>query len=312
MRPRPPKLLYKYQTVESFSKTITCGVFNDTGMMFRFTQPCYLNDPYEARIIVPELAPVEKILCDIESSGIYKKPSNADEGFSVIKDYCKKNNLSDASASDFLSQLELSALEANARKGSTVFSLTEHCNSLPLWAYYADDGKGVCVGFNTLDTFFNQPITNNEIAEVYRYHGKLGQTFLCDAVGTVERVDYLGALKLAKVIKDRFLLVKSNDWAHESEWRLIKPVFQCNSMVDVEGQTIFLFNVPYSAIDSLCLGYNFDFSTQEAAAIYKFLTEKKSAAHLLNNTFKVSREVGGRFSRQKLDRLEFAELTGLP
>lgn len=113
-----PDLLYKYVSPERID------VLREKRI--RFTQPCFLNDPFEFRPGMPE-APAHF------EEKIAKKRETVCEGES---------------------------------QNAGILSLTEKRDSIPMWAHYADAHRGFAIGFDTGSSFFKPAIANGKVRRV--------------------------------------------------------------------------------------------------------------------------------------------------
>lgn len=84
-----------------------------------------------------------------------------------------------------------------------ILSFTELNNSAPMWAYYSNNYKGVCLGFKSIRTF------------AYLERVNYGTEYIPDY--PLQQYDNV---KLNNYLKSA-LLIKSKEWEHEKEWRLI-------------------------------------------------------------------------------------------
>lgn len=101
--------------------------------------------------------------------------------------------------------------------------------SIPMWAYYANDHKGVCLEYDL-----------SRLRVEDEYENELRQAFC--------KVHY-SEYRPRDEHNDSSLIVKSSQWAHEHEWRLI---------CDVKSNYI---TVP--CLSSVYLGINFDYDNIE-------------------------------------------------
>ncbi len=93
--------------------------------------------------------------------------------------------------------------EENLRKEYRVFSVSDTCFSPQMWAYYAGNYNGICIGFYTENNFARlSPVIYRNTR--YRYCTHL-----------------LNSSEIDKVFYEN-LFVKHKDWSSENEWRLIQ------------------------------------------------------------------------------------------
>jgi hypothetical protein len=137
-----PKILYKYVSADVFQ--LLWG--NET---IRFTQLNQLNDPYENRIIDPNI------------------PFNTDK----LKELSKNNDwvYNNMVTYDFqLAIKQTQKVQDEFDNNFGVLSLTRNPSNLLMWAHYADQHKGVVVGIDVSNPIFfeNGVIINPEQGNV--------------------------------------------------------------------------------------------------------------------------------------------------
>jgi hypothetical protein len=88
------------------------------------------------------------------------------------------------------------------RQDARVFCMSATALSIPMWSYYADGHKGICIGFRPSE-----------------------DPFLCEAQPVGYREDYPDVHD-HEVDDDEYfrltVLTKSQDWSHEKEWRVVR------------------------------------------------------------------------------------------
>lgn len=118
-----PDVLYKYMPPKTGLKVLT-------DKKIRFTQPCFLNDPFEFR-----------------------------PGFPAISDEALGHFERRIAAERDTVYLEKSRLYG-------VLSLTEKRDSIPMWAHYSDSQKGFAIGFDTGSDLFRDAIEQGKLQRV--------------------------------------------------------------------------------------------------------------------------------------------------
>jgi hypothetical protein len=128
------------------------------------------------------------------------------------------------------------------------------CVGEQMWAYYANDHRGVAMGFNETHPFFGKnarPIVySDEPLHVTANSGWVG-------VGGIkwDNNDILegnmGKIPLALFFRKRL------GWAHETEWRMIQPLAHGIKMAgeDQNGHAVHLFEVPAASLQKVLFGY---------------------------------------------------------
>jgi Protein of unknown function (DUF2971) len=114
-----PNVLYKYVSPERVDVLLQKQV--------RFTQPCFLNDPFEFRPGMPA-----------EAIGQFER---------TVAGWREK------------------AYREKSRKYG-VLSLTPKNNSIPMWTHYAASHTGLAIGFDTSSSLFQQAVTHRKLRPV--------------------------------------------------------------------------------------------------------------------------------------------------
>jgi hypothetical protein len=97
------------------------------------------------------------------------------------------------------------------RNNVGILSLCEGYDSLPMWAYYANQAKGFVVVLEDLDRCFRGDKT-----------GSLNEP---------KRVDYVErfiGMTFDPSTQDRLFFSKLSDWSHEREWRVVTALNACS------------------------------------------------------------------------------------
>lgn len=137
------------------------------------------------------------------------------------------------------------------RKEYQIYSLCEDYQQDSLWAYYGANNEGFCIEYD----FNNIRKYDDDIKRVIMYLFKVrynDQKEMFDLEDVIEHIyvkkkDHEHFVKVNRAILDQ-LLVKSNSWEHEKEWRLVvseqakkypvnlvSRIFIDESMVDKEN-----------------------------------------------------------------------------
>ena len=129
---------------------------------------------------------------------------------------------------------ELTRDQLSRRYGVTSFSTSK--NDAKMWSHYADDCKGVVIGYNV-------------------------DHWVTDLLGTsiIRQVEYTDELPLVfgpRVVNQEnayaFMSSKGAAWEHEQEWRLITEFSKAQrSEQDVSGQDVFVITVPQQSVSSI-------------------------------------------------------------
>ncbi|MDX9859228.1 MAG: DUF2971 domain-containing protein [candidate division Zixibacteria bacterium] len=184
---------------------------------FRFSSPKELNDPFEGHIDYSSIENIaSKMTWEIE--------------------FDKADLLEIAKAGIWFGDIR-------------IFSLSKTCDSPLMWSHYADRHRGVVIGFNEADNFFNQDII---------YHNE--SSFPSDKFGKLLPMQYgKKKIELMDSFKRLPILYKSEDWIYEQEVRFVLPKESVSSKTKNEsGADIDLFKIPESTLVSIILGANCD------------------------------------------------------
>jgi hypothetical protein len=105
---------------------------------------------------------------------------------------------------------KLFATIRNIRARVGVLSLSQRCDSLPMWAHYADLARGFVVILDHLDRSFNSDKTGSlNIPKPVVYADQfIGMTF-------------------DPSTQDRLFFSKLSDWSYEREWRVVTALNTC-------------------------------------------------------------------------------------
>jgi hypothetical protein len=216
---RPGDWLYKYVSAEGLLRILEQRTI-------RFTQPDYLNDPYESHLTL-----------DRRSRG------------EIIKDAAK-------SWRDFHGELTIEAAEnwAREREGMLlgtaleqyrrirqelgILSLSETPDNLLLWAHYADEHRGAAIGLD-----FCHPSLIGEASDE-RQHTSFHRVRYADT-------KISGIPSPENVV--RALTTKSECWKYEKEWRIVRTL----NTLRHDKEKVYVADVSADAITHIVLGARF-------------------------------------------------------
>ena len=114
-----------------------------------------------------------------------------------------------------------------------VLSLTADPANAVMWAHYADQSRGVCVGIDFNHSVFDDYHPSEPFYEEFAAVFRLGQVAYLK-IRPALQTD-VGA---STYIHDAFF-TKFEDWRYEREWRLLRPHSDC---VNVPGVPVALIN----------------------------------------------------------------------
>ncbi len=220
----------------------------------RLTQPLDFNDPFEFKPVISTVATQEEFK-DIFEVTIDEKLE--EELSKVPHELAEKISKKDLEAT--IRQLfndnqdKLNTHLANtAKQVSNIYNeksneligvlcLTEKKDNLLMWSHYADSHKGFCIKFDASHEFFNQK--RSESDEFYHLR-------------EVVYIDERPNKTMSNMSGVDLLLLKSDIWAYEKEWRFCGVLHDSDCKIDSEPLNVHLFKFPKSIIQEIILGVN--------------------------------------------------------
>ncbi|TNJ14729.1 hypothetical protein CF111_20835 [Aeromonas sobria] len=183
-------LLYKY-----YSDKLEETYFNDPTL--RLTPAPLLNDPFE------KIVPKELIT------------STQDE-------FCNNHNLvDDIESGTFFNALNY---ELNIKLCGIV-SLSETPRNILMWAHYANQHKGICIGYKSIKI---KPTKKEKHAIIPHTTKPLKINY--DKIRFDLEIDKFNENNRMRSIIKKSLSTKSDDWMYEKEHRYIIPITECDSV----------------------------------------------------------------------------------
>lgn len=135
----------------------------------------------------------------------------------------------------------LETLES-CRKEVGVISLTKNPLDVIMWAHYAKNSAGVCIGINVDHDFF--------LAFKSASHPTLHRLFATNRVSYKDvRPNYRQDEDVEAYIYDAFFN-KFSDWDYEKEYRILRPLTEASEW----NKDVALYRIPREAIVSVYLG----------------------------------------------------------
>lgn len=122
-----------------------------------------------------------------------------------------------------------------------IFCLSEHRDSLPMWAHYARNANGLVVEFQDLDTIFRGDETGILWQPIPVYYEQNGRSI------TFEPQSH----------KSLFFC-KFPDWSYEREVRIVLPLNDCRQEQNIASNGIYTYNIPRTCVVRLILGWNME------------------------------------------------------
>jgi hypothetical protein len=229
-----PSSLYKYVSIDGLRQILKGSV--------RFTQPSAFNDPFELlpEIVIPDGEPERKISVRFDILGKRRHPP-VGEVDTIPKGY----QSSDPTSRDIVQQL-------NSLIG--IFCLSKTHNSLLMWSHYAEQYAGAVIEFDGTHEFFA-----HQIAVDYRplRPKKQLSMYLADEPIPVSE-----------------LCVKSDEWEHEREVRIVRCLADCQEVGrDRRDFPIYRQKIPIEAIKSVIMGERMPVEMQREAFGHVYKTD---------------------------------------
>lgn len=244
--------LYKYISAERWEDILK-------GNLIRFTQPSSFNDPFE-------LQPFYEITEDKESlarsaAEEIRKPDffspYIEQAYNQLPLETQKlvsREFLSASMPFLFSNAEafmpeaLEVFTSVIRSGMYqgfdsavgILSLTTDPKNLLMWAHYAQNHQGLVIEFDGSHPFFD---IRRDSDDEFGY--------LREVTYKAERpkIVFTELEDLAPI-----LLIKSEEWRYEAEWRMLRPLTGMADVKDNEGEKIYLFDLPPPCIKRVILG----------------------------------------------------------
>lgn len=135
-----------------------------------------------------------------------------------------------------------------------VLSLSRTEDNLLMWSHYADEGKGLVIGFDEEHVFFKQPNL---------------------AGRSTKPIPVVYTNKRSKVVPseeryyEKLFCEKPRDWAYEEEERLFRTFLNKEGCVgkDIYGMDVILTDLPKEVIKAVYLGYSTTEEMKERARL---------------------------------------------
>lgn len=144
-----------------------------------------------------------------------------------------------------------------------VLCFSEVPDSLLMWAHYGSSHTGFVLEFDSSHSYFHQQISSeDELRQLRRVTYK-----------ETRPSNHLGAMSVTDLP-----LVKSEHWAYEREWRMMRPLVDATKYFDKKPYPVHLYSYPAQALKSIIIGAR---ATQETIHhIQKITTENSDYSHI--------------------------------
>lgn len=279
--------------------------------LFRMTQPKYLNDknecklvPYFNRFSPADLAWAKKRCCEFHRGPSYewsdeelinvflKPPEKARFGDcfpSFFKDVTGYNSIEEFDKAEFDSKVKImnDNLVDILSSWFGVFSLCKTDINELLWTHYASEGKGIAVTFKQEHDFFKKyalkdvsycpddRATITYYKGTWRINGEPLKKFL-SSDGKTPDVSKLNEQDL-RMIHDRLVFSKGEIWNYEDEARILFSL-SLREKIKNDNPEICLIKIPFDAFESIVFGYKT--SKQDKDLIIEKVNANPELAHL--------------------------------
>lgn len=253
-----PRYLYKYRSFDSYWKSILYE-----GLVY-FPDSSTLNDPFDCYTYI-DIKKYSEFMNRFASKYVFPWISLSD----IEKAY---NTYIENSINLFCK---------NMRKNMLLTCFSEVCNSILMWAHYAESHKGFCIEYDTekIDIEYKRflfPVIYQN--EVYDYT----ETAI---MNNPSYASYMEIIKMRK-LKTEYefidvsnniyipMLTKAKEWDYEQEWRIVVPS-------DIFGKNKHFIYLG-DAISSIYLGTNCDENSQYINEIINWAKGKKINVYKMN------------------------------
>lgn len=217
----------------------------------RFTQPGDFNDPFEFRPRIEGAATDEFVRRYVDENFerlVDEELSKYGEMANLLpKELMRKLLLERKEVLPALYRLlEPDAMTATSQSLDRVFNqsvgifcLSELSDSLLMWSHYADNHRGLVVGFDSEHAFFSKRRSEE------------------DEFGFLRQVEYSRErpkVILADTSSSVWFQTKSADWSYEREWRIVRVLSQAEHRIEVAPFPVCLFEFPADCVLEIILG----------------------------------------------------------
>ena len=201
----------------------------------RFTQPEFLNDPYECHVTLDTNAR-QKLVSDFYAYLIEKEPSK------------EKCHLQERAEANEPSLVEMALKQFRTLRSELgVLSLTESPMNLLMWAHYGDEHRGAVVEIDIQHHSLFKPSKDDT-----EFSGFFAVNYSAEKIAGIPN---------RETVIDS-LLTKSTDWQYENEWRFIRTT---NLLRHAKDQ-IYVADIDPAVIKQVIFGARFPDELLESAA----------------------------------------------
>jgi len=126
-----------------------------------------------------------------------------------------------------------------------ILSLSEECDSIPMWSHYSSNHRGFIIEFDESSAFFNVNAKGNNDARGLKKIVYKNEIPTCETL--VEDFNY-----------DKLFFTKGLDWQYEKEWRMVKLLKDADTVTNEKDEKIYLFKFPSDIVKGVIFGYKME------------------------------------------------------
>ena len=221
----------------------------------KFTPVSELNDPTE---LIPQFVghDVQESLAELRRSGysdddfchlwrqgkLLEKISQEDQNPNIPRSIDEANQVLQSRLFDDMGYLKYRLTETveTLRSRIGIFCMTSRIDSLPMWAHYADNARGLIVEFGGLEEIFcgdDTGILNTPLHVVYRQD--------------------LTSITFDPRSHEYMFYSKYSDWSYEREIRIALPLCKCTKCIH-DDCTVHTHKIPLCHVRRIYCGWNIE------------------------------------------------------
>jgi hypothetical protein len=219
-------------------------------LRIRFTQPLYLNDPYETNPVVTGSETTQEQWEKIGRIECERNGMNYDD-FKQLEDPKVREKL-------FPDSLQIMKALFNHITG--ILSLSETHDNVLMWSHYCLNHTGFVIQFYCDHPFFKSA----------------QKDYVIDSLSKVDYLFERPTASLENLTMRDWYFAKSNFWSYEKEWRILKTIEKAETKLS-NGE-ISLFNIPKEVIKCVYIGAAC--SEEQEEKIIKFVDKNELNCHL--------------------------------
>jgi hypothetical protein len=219
--------------------------------IIRFTQPGDFNDPFEFRPYIHSAASDDQVRNYVEANFDKLVDAELSQYGAVLQPGVRRMlketiALNKTSVVDFLRDLQPHVLktlspsiDALLNQNVGILCLSELADSILMWGHYTVDHRGFVIGFDSDHAFFSKRRSQQ------------------DEFGFLRSVNYQQErpkVVLSDTSSAAWFSTKSNQWAYEREWRMLRVLSEADCRKDNSPFPVCLFKFPEDAVSEIIIG----------------------------------------------------------